>query len=147
MTKNILICEDTEQVIVMLRRSLQRLASSHNDEYQYDIITTRSSAQQLSSQLQGSDYDLVLLDYFAPDGNFHVLEFEKIGAEKVIAISSIGRYNQQAQDRGVRCAVVKDNPLTEATATIISNKSEHILYDTADMRRLRSHNFDKTASS
>jgi CheY-like chemotaxis protein len=147
MTKRILICEDTEQVVSVLRSSLERLAGGKADEFTFDVMITQAGTKQLSAQLAGDDYDLVLLDYFAPDGNFHVLEFEKIGVEKVIAISSIPGYNQRALERGALYAITKNNPLTEVVVTDIAEKAEHILYDTTTKLRQRSHNFDNTASS
>jgi|GEM_PF-1638312 len=147
MIKRILICEDTEQVVIALRAQLERLSASVGDEFKIDVIMTQAGAKQLSSQLDGDDYDLVLLDYFAPDGDFHVLDFEKIGCEKVIAMSSIAGYNQRALNRGVVCAVTKNNPLTDDKAAQIVEKAEHILYDSSPQSPLPSHNFDKIASS
>ena len=40
--------------------------------------------------------------------SFHVLNIESIGADKIISISSIPQYNEEAKQRGVKRVVWKD---------------------------------------
>jgi len=54
-------------------------------------------------------FDIILLDRDCKlAGSFHVLNLEKFGADKVISISSVPEYNDQAQKRGVTKVILKD---------------------------------------
>jgi len=56
------------------------------------------------------------------------LDFDKIDANKAIAISSMTAKNQLAQMHGISCSIAKYNPLTDEKANEIINGAEYILY-------------------
>lgn len=54
-------------------------------------------------------FDVILLDRDCKlGGSFHVLDIERFGPEKVIAISSVPEFNEQLKQRGVKKAILKD---------------------------------------
>ena len=126
--KRALILEDTQQVSDALTMKLRESGVRHQAVVDVDVVTTQRVTQILNRNLSSEAYDVILLDYYAPDGNFHVLDFQKIDVKNVIAISSMPDKNQLAKSRVVNCSVTKTNPLTDEKTNEIINKAEYILY-------------------
>ena len=56
-----------------------------------------------------ADFDIIILDRDCKlNGSFHNLNFERFGADKVISISSVSEYNEDARKRGATKVVLKD---------------------------------------
>jgi len=127
MTKRALILEDTPQVVQALISGLHKLEQKLDIDIEVDVLSTQRATQLRNDSLNSVSYHLVLLDYFAPDGNFHVLDFESIGIGKVITISSIEEKNKLALKRGANCSVAKNNPITDNKVGEIMGKAEYIL--------------------
>lgn len=63
------------------------------------------------------DFDMILLDRDCKAcGSFHVLDFDKFGTDKIIFISTMPEYNEQARKRGVQRIVHKDRDNIEVFA-------------------------------
>ncbi len=107
--KTILILEDD---LLTLSKILERLATIEQDQpYDFSVITLTNylQVQHFVNDNSAIQVDMILLDRDCKlAGSFHVLDIERLGADKVIAISSVPEYNKQAQDRGVSRVVLKD---------------------------------------
>ena len=109
LSKKILILEDNLKVLSKL---LDKLASLEENQ-PYDLCTvTLSDYTQVQDFINSSpkaDFDVILLDRDCKlGGSFHVLDIEKFGAGKIIAISSVPRWNEDAKKRGVKKIIEKD---------------------------------------
>ena len=71
-----------------------------------------SESRQIKKYLdleQSSAFDVILLDRDCKaKESFHILNVNKFGADKIIAISSVPEYNSQLKKRGVTRAVWKN---------------------------------------
>jgi len=107
--KKLLILEDD---LLTLSKILDRLATLEQEQpYEFSTIV-------LSDYIQVEDYvnhnpkaqfDVILLDRDCKlGGSFHILDIERFGAKKVIAISSVPKWNEDARKRGVKRVIEKD---------------------------------------
>ena len=55
-------------------------------------------------------------------GSFHVLDFEKFGTEKIISISAIPEWNEEARERGVKKMILKDHDHIEDFADKVAEE-------------------------
>lgn len=109
LSKKILILEDNLSVLSKL---LDRLATlEQNQPYDFCIITL-SDYTQVENYINNNpkaEFDIILLDRDCKlGGSFHVLDIEKFGADKIIAISSVPKWNEDAKKRGVKKIIEKD---------------------------------------
>ena len=109
LNKTILILEDD---LLALSKILDRLSTIEQDQpYDFSVITL-TNYQQVEHFINKSPdiiVDMILLDRDCKlGGSFHVVDIERLGGERVIAISSVPEYNKQAQARGVSRVVLKD---------------------------------------
>ena len=78
--------------------------------------------------IQKTQFDIILLDRDCKLNNsFHVLNIEKFGADKVIAISSVPEYNKEAKQRGVKRVVLKDLQYIDEFAKKVAKEVEKML--------------------
>lgn len=108
-TKTILILEDD---LKTLSKILNRLAKLEEDQPFYFSLVVLTDYIQVEDYVNNNpkaEFDIILLDRDCKlAGSFHVLDLERFGADKVIAISSVPEYNVDAQKRGVKKVVYKD---------------------------------------
>jgi hypothetical protein len=116
-TLRILILEDDLRTLSFLTNRLGQFEEKANG---FDIaVTILSEYSQVEEYINNTrmDFDIVLLDRDCKScGSFHVLDFEKIGVEKIIAISAIPQWNQEAMERGVKMVILKDHEHIEKFA-------------------------------
>lgn len=109
LSKSVLILEDN---LVVLSKLLERLSVLEQDQpYELSTITLTNYKQveELINSNTDLNFDIVLLDRDCKiGGSFHVFDIEKFGADKVISISSVPEYNDQAKKRGVKKIILKD---------------------------------------
>ncbi len=109
LNKTILILEDD---LLTLSKILERLSTLEGDQpYDFSVITLTNHVQveHFINKNPAIHVDMILLDRDCKlGGSFHVVDIERLGANKVIAISSVPEYNKQAQGRGVSRVVLKD---------------------------------------
>ncbi len=127
-TKTILILEDD---LITLSKILSRLAILEQD-YPYDFCTmVMSDYTQVEDYINTNpkaEFDIILLDRDCKlGGSFHVLDIERFGAEKVIAISTVPEYNEQARQRGVKRVVLKDYQHLDEFADKVVNEIEDMI--------------------
>lgn len=108
--KTILILEDDLKTLSLI---LERLADLEGDQ-PYDlstiVLTNHVQVENLINDNKSIQFDIILLDRDCKlGGSFHILNIEKFGPDKVISISSVPEYNKQAQKRGVKRVILKDN--------------------------------------
>lgn len=110
LSKKVLILEDN---LLALSKILERLSRLEGDQPFDFCIITLSDYTQVENYVNNNpraEFDIVLLDRDCKlGGSFHVLDIERFGAEKVIAISSVPEFNEQAKKRGVKRTILKDN--------------------------------------
>jgi hypothetical protein len=107
--KTILILEDNLRVVSMLLDKLYKLEGEQPYELSVLVLTNHLQVENYINNNPGADFDIALLDRDCKlGGSFHVLDIERFGGKKIISISSVLEYNQQAQSRGVSTAVLKD---------------------------------------
>lgn len=109
LSKTILILEDNLKV---LARILDRLFELEQDQ-EYDlsviVLTNHQQVEDYVNNNPKAQFDIILLDRDCKLNNsFHVLNIERFGADKIIAISSVPEYNKETQRRGVKRVVLKD---------------------------------------
>src|SRR3990167_9896368 len=113
-TLKILILEDDLETLSLILKKLHLLeekTAEFDTPNDFSIITLSEYTQveELINKPGNFDFDIVLLDRDCKaGGSFHVLDIEKFGADKVISISSIPDYNEEAKRRGITRVVWKD---------------------------------------
>lgn len=108
-TKTILILEDDLKTLSKILEKLAELEESQPFYFSLVVLTDYKQVEDYINSNPRAKFDIILLDRDCKlAGSFHVLNLEKHGAEKVIAISSVPEYNEQAKQRGVTRCVLKD---------------------------------------
>lgn len=107
--KRILILEDNYKVLSKLLEKLSVLEDKQPFEFSLTILNDSEQIERLVNDNPRAEFDIIILDRDCKvNKSFHVLDIEHFGAEKVIAISTVYKYNQQAKDRGVTTVIEKD---------------------------------------
>lgn len=128
LSKTILILEDNLKV---LSRILDRLFELEQDQ-EYDlsviVLTNHQQVEDYVNSNPKAQFDIILLDRDCKLNNsFHVLNIERFGADKVIAISSVPEYNKEAKQRGVKRVVLKDLQQIDEFAVKVVKEVEKML--------------------
>ena len=112
---NILVLEDNLAVLSALMAELALLEQKLNHGPQpfrtiaVTVYSTYTDVERIVNSQAANRYDVILLDRDCKlGGSFHALDIEKFGADKVIAISMVPEFNQEAAARGVTRVVDKD---------------------------------------
>lgn len=109
LNKNILILEDNLKVLSRLLDKLFVL--EHDQPYSFSlmILTNHEQVSNFVNNNPNAEFDIIILDRDCKlEGSFHILDIERFGSEKVIAISTVEEYNEAAKERGVTRVVQKD---------------------------------------
>ncbi|MCL4200396.1 hypothetical protein KJZ67_03575 [Patescibacteria group bacterium] len=126
--KTILILEDDLRT---LSKILDRLSVLEDDQpYQFSmvILTNYLQVENYVNENPKADFDMILLDRDCKlGGSFHVLDLERLGPEKVIAISSVPKWNEEAKKRGVTVVVEKDYKNLDTFADAVLASVEKML--------------------
>ncbi len=107
--KKILVLEDN---LLVLSKLLAQLELLEQDQPYYLTLVILTDSQQVEDYINNNpkaNFDIIILDQDCKlNGSFHNLNFERFGAEKVISISAVPEYNEEAKQRGVTKVVPKD---------------------------------------
>lgn len=107
--KSILILEDNLKVLSKLLEKLYILEGDQPFEFSVMALTTSLQVEEYINSNPKAKFDIILLDRDCKiDGSFHVLDIERFGKEKVISISTVPEFNNDAKLRGVERFVLKD---------------------------------------
>lgn len=107
--KTILILEDNLRVLSKLLDKLYALEGEQPWELSIIILTNEQQVIDYVNSNPKANFDIALLDFDDKiGGSFHTLEIERFGPEKVIAISSVPRRNEELQKRGITRVVLKN---------------------------------------
>ena len=102
LNRTVLVLEDDLEVLSLILGKLAELEGDQPFELSTVVITNHIQVQELINPNRTLSYDIVLLDRDCKlGGSFHVLDIERIGPEKIIGISSVPKYNEEAVKRGV----------------------------------------------
>lgn len=128
LNKTILILEDDLRTLSKLLEKLSRVEDDQPYSFSLIILTDYTMVEEFINKDPVPKIDLILLDRDCKlGGSFHVLDIEKIGAEKIIAISSVPEYNQQAKKRGVKKSVLKDYKTLDKFSDDVASEIEKFL--------------------
>ena len=122
-TLRILILEDDLRALSFL---MNRIGQLEEKSKGFDIaVTVLSEYTQVEEYINNTkmDFDVILLDRDCKScGSFHVLDFEKFGVDKIISISAIPKWNEDAKKRGVKRVILKDQENIEGFADKVVNE-------------------------
>lgn len=113
-TIKLLILEDDLETLSLIFKKLHILQEKMEQEPQPStfsviVLSEYTQVEEFINKSKDSDFDVILLDRDCKaGGSFHVLDIEGFGADKIISISSIPDYNEEAKQRGVTRIVHKD---------------------------------------
>ena len=109
LNKTILILEDNLKVVSLLLKELFDLENDQHYDLSVILLTNYKQVEDYVNENPKAEFDIVLLDGDCKlNRSFHVFDIERFGADKVIAISSIPKFNEQVRQRGVKRVVLKD---------------------------------------
>lgn len=123
--KSILVLEDNQHFLNLITEELQILALQYDQKITVQVVETQQQTENLKNL---SSYDAALLDYYAPDGTFHVFDIKAFGAKKVISISTSKQAHQLARQKGVERCVSKNYDSPVKSVRQIVNQIEEILW-------------------
>ncbi len=108
-TKTILILEDDLKTLSKILANLAKLEQDQPFYFSLVILTDYTQVIDYVNENPKAKFDIILLDRDCKKGgSFHVLDLERFGVNKVISISSVPEFNEQATQRGVNKVVYKD---------------------------------------
>ena len=109
LNKTILILEDDLRTLSKIMDGLFELEQNQPFSFSVIVLTNYQQVEDYVNNNPKAQFDIILLDRDCKlCGSFHVLNIERFGADKVIAISSVPEYNEEAKKRGVKRVVLKD---------------------------------------
>jgi len=107
----ILILEDDLEALSVLMKNLYILEKSLiGIPFVVTVFSEYTKVDNYLNKLDSSDFDIILLDRDCKmGGSFHILDFKKFDVNKIISISSIPKWNDEAVKRGVKKVYWKDH--------------------------------------
>lgn len=136
-TIRILILEDDLETLSLLLKKLhileEKLASSTSPmEFSTVTLSEYTQVEELINKSMNLDFDVILLDRDCKaGGSFHVLDIERFGPDKVISISSVPDYNEEAKRRGITRIVHKDYQNLEAFSEKVIEEIKDLIDDSS----------------
>lgn len=128
----ILILEDDNQTLALLLHKITSLEMQLHEQKKAEIAVTVLSeytqVEQYVNKINRDFFDVILLDRDCKAaGSFHALDIEGFGPEKIISISSIPQWNEEATQRGIQHVVHKNfERLNEFAEDVITHIREII---------------------
>ena len=113
-TIRILILEDDLETLSLLLKKLYLLEEKSADsgspvEFSTVTLSEYTQVEELINKSRDLDFNIILLDRDCKaGGSFHVLDVERFGPNKIISISSVPEYNEDAKSRGIKRIIWKN---------------------------------------
>ena len=113
-TIRVLILEDDLETLSLLLKKLYLLEEKSADsgspvEFSTVTLSEYTQVEELINKSRDLDFNIILLDRDCKaGGSFHVLDVKRFGPDKIISISSVPEYNEDARKRGIKRIVWKD---------------------------------------
>lgn len=108
-TKRLLILEDDVETVSELLFETALLEDKLNMFIDVTVYANSLDVKHIVNKQSANTFDVILLDRdCGVGGSFHVLDIEKFGPDRIVSISSIPEWNEEAEKRGVRDIVLKD---------------------------------------
>ncbi|MBI2334253.1 hypothetical protein HYU96_00435 [Candidatus Daviesbacteria bacterium] len=126
--KTILILEDHLLTLSKILERLYKLEGDQPDELSVIVLTNGQQVQDYINNNPRAHFDIVLIDYDDKLGRtFHILELERFGVDKIISISSVPKWNEEARKRGVKRVILKDYAHLDEFADKVVKEIEDML--------------------
>lgn len=123
-----MICEDNLQVLSKLLDKLYTLEQDQPFDFAIMALTTHQQVEEYVNNNTKAVWDIIILDRDCKlNESFHVLEIERFGVDKVIAISSVPEYNAEVKRRGVKRAILKDFKALDAFVGKVAKEVERMI--------------------
>ena len=111
-TIRILILEDDLQTLAVIMNGLFKLEEnsfSRKVDFAVTVFSEYTQVENYLNLIPEPNFDIILLDRDCKlGGSFHVVNIEKFGADKFIAISTQPEYNETVAKLGIKRIVRKD---------------------------------------
>ncbi|MDO8618325.1 MAG: hypothetical protein Q7R49_00085 [Candidatus Daviesbacteria bacterium] len=128
LSKKILILEDDLLTVSKILNRLVKLEQDQEYDFCLVVLSDYIQVQDYINSNSKAEFDIILLDRDCKlGGSFHVLDIERFGADKIIAISSVPEYNDQAKKRGVKRVVYKDYQHLDEFAEKVVKEIENMI--------------------
>jgi hypothetical protein len=110
-TIRILILEDDLEVLSVLLKNLYILEETiPYASFGVTIFSEYPQVEDYVNKIEKPNFDIILLDRDCNiGGSFHTLDFEKIGINKIVSISTMPEWNNEAVENGVKKVCWKDH--------------------------------------
>ncbi len=126
--KRILILEDNLLVLSKILEKLSVLEGDQPFDLSLTILTDYLQVENFINANPEVKFDLIIMDRDDKmNRSFHVLDIERFGVEKVIAISSVPKWNNELKDRGVTKVIEKDLSDIDAFAEKVTRTIGEVL--------------------
>jgi len=128
-TIRILILEDDLETLSVLMKNLYILENNlPNIPLPVTVFSEYTQVEDYLNKTDNIYFDIILLDRDCKlGGSFHVLEFNKFGVNKIISISTVLQWNNEAVERGVKKVLSKDHDNIEEWGKEIVKLIENML--------------------
>lgn len=120
---HVLVLEDDLKTLSVIMDVLARQEQELKNNFVVTVYSTFRDVENIVNRGTLRNFDIILLDRDCKlGGSFHVLEMEKLDTRRIIAISAIPQYNQDAVVRGVLRVVTKDHDQLDVFAMQLSEQ-------------------------
>ena len=128
LNKTILILEDNLKVLSKILEGLSVLEQDQPFELSLIALTNSKQVKDYVNTNPRAQFDIILLDRDCKlNESFHILDIERFGGDKIISISSIEEYNNEAKRRGVKRVVLKDLQHIDEFAQEVTREVEKMI--------------------
>ena len=106
---NILILEDDLETLENILRILREIEFEKRVSFSTTILPDYQKTETYINKNPHIKFDILLLDRDCfMGGSFHVVNLKNFDLEKVISISSLPQYNDEAEAKGIKKIIWKD---------------------------------------
>ena len=105
----VLILEDDLETVTQILQILKEIEGSKDVYFGFTVLSTHREVESYINKNKAENYDILLLDrddYVG--GSYHTINLSLFDINKVISISSVPDYNNQAELKGIKRVVYKD---------------------------------------